>query len=525
MKNKIFTAVLFFCCCSFIVKAQQLKLNSYPFATATLYLDFDGEEVLTPMWNNGEPLACLPLGLTDAQITEVFNRVAEDFRPFNINITTDSDVFNTAPFDKRMRVIITPTSSWFANVGGVSYLRSFTWGDDTPCFVFCDKLGPNNPKMVAECCSHESGHTLGLSHQSRYDDGCNLTATYYDGNGSGETAWAPIMGNSYYRNMSGWSNGPTPYGCGSNQDNLSILTTQNGFGYRTDDHSDDINLLPTQVSISNINIAGIINTTNDKDAFRFSLQQTSNFHLNVVPFNTGGTNDGANLDIKLSLYDADKNLVRLYNPGSTMSVSIDTVLQAGNYYMVVEGTGNMNASDYGSLGSYTISGLYAALPACNIALSGQVRNNVHQLSWQIDCNEVISNLLLQSSVDAIHFSDVSTVTNTSAYNNVLWQNTDMYYRLQVTTTSGNTFYSATTFLKKPAGDQQFIVSNFVTGNISIMAPAQYYYQLLDVSGNRLLKGNGKAGFNSINIQSLPAGAYILILSGCGETKTVRVLKQ
>ena len=87
--------------------------------------------------------------------------------------------------------------------------------------------------MVAECCSHESGHTLGLSHQSKYDDGCHLTATYNEGTGSGETAWAPIMGNSYYRNMSGWNNGPTPYGCGSNQDNLSIITSQNGFGYRT----------------------------------------------------------------------------------------------------------------------------------------------------------------------------------------------------------------------------------------------------------------------------------------------------
>lgn len=525
MKNNIFALTLLLSCCAFIAQSQPLKLNSYPSASATIYLDFDGEDVLTPMWNNGEPINCLPAGFTNTQIAEVFSRVAEDYRPFEINITTDTDVFNAAPFDRRIRVIVTPTSSWFANAGGVSYLSSFTWGDDTPCFVFSDKLGPNNPKMVAECCSHESGHALGLSHQSKYDEGCHLASAYNDGDGTGETAWAPIMGNSYYRNMSGWSNGPTPYGCGSNQDNLSILTTQNGFGYRPDDHNDDISQSPSQLSISNINTAGIINSSTDKDAFSFSLQHNSNFHLEAVPFNTGGTNDGANLDIKLSLYDAAKNLLQVFDPGISMSVQIDTILNAGNYYLVVEGTGNMNATDYGSLGSYTIKGLYAVLPVCNIQLDGIVKNNVHQLNWQIDCNEVISTVVLQSSVDGVEYSDVNTVTNSTTYNNLLFQNKDMYYRLQVNTRSGNIFYSTTTLLKKPAGEQQFVVSTFVNNSISIMAPAEFKYQLLDISGNRLLMGNGKPGSNNINIQNKPAGAYVLVLSGCGNRKTVRILKQ
>lgn len=525
MKNKIFIIALLFSCCSFMATAQSVKLNSYPAATAVIYLDFDGEEVLTPMWNNGEVIHCLPSGLTNVQIAEVFNRVAEDYRPFNINITTDIDVFNTAPFDKRMRVIITPTSSWFANVGGVSYLSSFTWGDDTPCFVFCDKLGPNNPKMVAECCAHESGHTLGLSHQSKYDDGCNLTAAYSDGTGTGETAWAPIMGNSYYRNMSGWNNGPTPYGCGNNQDNLSILTTQNGFGFRVDDHSDDISQSPTTINISNISTSGIISTSNDKDAFRFSLQHTANFHLDALPFSTGDGNEGADLDIKLSLYDANKNLVQVYNPAGSMSVSIDTILQAGDYYIVVDGTGNMNATDYGSLGSYTLKGLYAVLPVCNINLNGTVKNNVHQLSWQINCNEVISSIVLQSSTDAVHFVDVNTVTNRSEYNNVVAQNADMYYRLLVTTRSGNIVYSTTLLLKKAAGDNPFMVPTFVTNAINIIAPADFRYQLLDINGNRLATGKGSAGVNDINMQNKPSGTYILLLTGCGETKTVRVLKQ
>jgi hypothetical protein len=144
------------------------KLNSFPAASATIYLDFDGHNVNSAVWNNGVAFTCLPAGMSDIQITEVFNRVSEDYRPFNINITTDSTVFYAAPLAKRIRVVVTPTSAWYTGVGGVSYVGSFTWGDDTPCFVFCDRLGPNIPKMVAECCSHESGHSVGLSHQSKY---------------------------------------------------------------------------------------------------------------------------------------------------------------------------------------------------------------------------------------------------------------------------------------------------------------------------------------------------------------------
>ena len=66
------------------------KLNSYPSAIATIFIDFDGHYVQSTVWNNGNPINCAASGLTDAQIIEAFNRSAEDFRPFNVNLTTDS---------------------------------------------------------------------------------------------------------------------------------------------------------------------------------------------------------------------------------------------------------------------------------------------------------------------------------------------------------------------------------------------------------------------------------------------------
>src|SRR5665647_253405 len=211
-------------------------LNSLPTAQATIFLDFDGHYVQTSSWNGGTPIDCAPSGLSDAQIIEIFNRVSEDYRPFNIDITTDSTKFLAAPLTKRIRIIVTPTSGWYTGVGGVSYTGSFTWGDDTPGFVFPDRLA-NSPKMIGECCTHESGHTVGLSHQSTYSNTCTLVATYNLGTGTGEIGWAPVMGNSYYKNLTGWNNGPTPSGCNAAQDNLSIITTQNGFAYRADDYS------------------------------------------------------------------------------------------------------------------------------------------------------------------------------------------------------------------------------------------------------------------------------------------------
>ena len=524
MKNKILLFTLTFLCFAAAVKSQQLKLNSYPSASATIYLDFDGEVVDNPGWNGGNTINCLPSGLSNTQIAEVFNRVAEDYRPFDINITTDADVFDAAPIDKKMRVIITPTSSWFNNVGGVSYLGSFKWGDETPCFVFCDKLGPNNPKMVAECCSHESGHTLGLSHQSKYDDGCNLTATYNDGSGTGETAWAPIMGNSYYRNMSGWNNGPTPYGCSNSQDNLSIITSRNGFGYRTDDHSDDINIEATTINASNINVGGVISASNDKDAFTFSLSYNSDFHLDATPFSVDADNNGADLDIKLSLYNGEKKLVRSYNPAASMSVTIDTILNSGTYYIVVEGTGNGNASDYGSLGSYTLSGLFGVLPVCNITLNGTANNTLRQFNWNIDCNEAISSVVLQSSNDGVRFSDVRNVLNQNNFDYTPAEQTDMYYRLQVTSFSGRVVYSSTVLLKKQPAVKAFVVSNVTANDINVIANERYQYLLTDIKGNKLATGIGNSGFSNIPLHGKPAGIYILLLSGCGETKSQRVLK-
>ncbi len=525
--KKLFTSLLLTALLLPAYKATcQLTISSYPTATATIYLDFDGEMVNCPLWNNATPFTCAPALVNKLQMQEIYNRVAEDYRPFNVNITTDENIFLAAPLNKRIRVIVTPTSGWFTGAGGVAYIGSFNWGDDTPCFVFSDRMG-NSPKMIAECCAHESGHTLGLSHQSKYDGSCNLTSTYNAGAGSGEVAWAPIMGNSYYRNMSGWNNGPTPYGCSNNQDNLSILTTKNGFTYKADDYGDDINTNVTEIPAIGINVSGLISTNNDKDAFKFTLLQNQNFNLTVKPFSAGDNNEGANLDLKLSLYNGQKQLITTYDPPATMDIKIDTILNAGTYYLILDGTGNTNVNDYGSLGSYKMTGLSGVLATCKINLIGTHQVSKHRLNWAIQCNESIKTVNIETSSDAVRFNNLQAINKTAT--NFTYEplnNNNIYYRVKTITASDKVAYSNTILLRgKESKEMQFTVSTFTLNDISIQAEAAYQYLLSDANGNSILKGNGSTGFNKINISNKPSGTYVLQLLSKNKPASFRIIKQ
>jgi hypothetical protein len=508
----------------------QPALNSHPAitaATATIYLDFNGEYVSTSVWNGGNPINAAPSGLTDPQVTEIFNRVSEDYRPFDVNITTDLAKYLAAPIDKRIRVIVTPTSAWRPGVGGIAWTGSFTWGDDTPCFVFCDRLGPNSPKMVAEACSHESGHTLGLSHQSRYDGNCSMTETYNTGNGLGEIAWAPVMGNSYYRNMSGWNNGPTQFGCANTQDNLSIITSQNGFTYRADDYAETLNGTTSTVNPVNFTVSGIISEATDKDAFRFTLSSPASMRIEAKPYSIGANNEGANLDIKVQLYNSAMQLVRTYDPANLMNVTIDSTFAAGTYYLVLDGEGNINVGDYGSIGSYTVTGFSGTLPIRNVTLGGTVDRGKHNLSWSIIADEAIKTVAIEVSTNGSDFAPLTSVTPTAAkfaYNP--FDKTDLYYRLKVTSVINQTVYSNTIVLKGISkADMAFTVSTLVNNELVINASDNYQYQLRTIGGQLTAQGNGKKGINKIDLQNKPSGIYVIQIVNNENKLTERIIKQ
>src|SRR5262245_15348553 len=201
--------------------SQTFLLHSRPSANHVIYLDFNGHATAGTFWNSdfaGGASFTTPafdpasngaafLNWELERIQYIWQRVCEDFLPFDVDVTTEEPgierLRNTGGGDTQwgIRVVIGGSGDLFGSPGGIAYLNSFTWDSDTPCFVFPDNLANGHEKYTTDAISHEVGHTLGLHH-----DGFGTTE-YYVGHGSGATGWAPIMGVGYYRQLTQWSPG------------------------------------------------------------------------------------------------------------------------------------------------------------------------------------------------------------------------------------------------------------------------------------------------------------------------------
>jgi hypothetical protein len=271
-------------------------------------------------------------------------RVINDYSPFNITVTTDEAVYNAASINRRVRVIVTETWEWFGQAGGVSFLNSFTSGTNTPSFVFSSLLGYNS-KYIGEAVSHEAGHTFGLLHQASYDANCVKLSDYNTGQGTGEIGWAPIMGTSYYQNLSLWHKGPSSAGCNSIQDDLATISAI--VGYKTDDYSNSI----SGAAILTGSLDGTINNSNDLDFF--SINTNTSKTILLTPFNVGAYNTGANTDLILRLYNSHRTLISTIDNPGVLNAAIS--LSPGTYYISVSTTANPYTTTYGMLGKYNIS--------------------------------------------------------------------------------------------------------------------------------------------------------------------------
>lgn len=493
---------------------QVTAYNSNPSSVATIYLDFDGQYVQGTSWNmGGSAINCAPAGISASQIKEVFQRVSEDYRPFDINVTTDSTKYWAAPIDRRIRIILTTTSDWYGNAGGVSYMGSFTWGDNTPGFVFTALLN-YVPKYIAEAASHEVGHTLGLKHQAAYDNNCNKLSEYNTGIGSGEIGWAPIMGSAYYKNFTLWNNGANPYGCTNYQNDLEIITGYNGFTYRADDYTADFKK-PTKVSFTNdkFSLSGIIEKSTDVDVVSVTIPSFGRFKLDAEPYNIGDGYSGANLDLEVDLMSNATTVLGTYNPASTLKSGIDTMLNAGIYYLRLQGKGNSFTSAYASLGSYNLLGQFGAgiiLPLHKLELHGIVEKGQHKLDWDIEAEEAVVKQTLEVSTNGQNFQVAAQPGSSErTYNYFAGTGANLYYRLNVEFDNGRQYYSNIVSLGDNKAQKPSLVSNLVRGNLTINSPGLYNYSIIDLNGRLVSKGSLSQGINTISTSTMNSGMFII----------------
>jgi hypothetical protein len=375
---------------------SSLVFHSRPGSPNVIFLNFTGETVTGTAWNASLGRSTIPAvafstdsdysTFSDSEqtaIQRIWLRVAEDYAPFDVDVTTERPATLDA---KTAEALITrntdangaanPSSS----AGGVAYVGVFgssSYSYYRPVWIFYNNLG-NNESYIAEAASHEIGHNLGLSH-----DGLTDGTEYYGGHGSGDTSWGPIMGTGYGRNVSQWSKGDY-YLANNTQDDLATIASY--LSYRPDDHGDTeatatalvitggTNIVSTRPDTdpSNLNPdnKGILEQTADVDVFSF-ITGNGPVSIEADPWIMPSGTRGGNLDVLLELHDSYGTLLLTNNPASQTLALIQTNLPIGRYYLHVRNTGAGSPltanptgyTAYGSIGQYFINGYVSPVAA------------------------------------------------------------------------------------------------------------------------------------------------------------------
>jgi hypothetical protein len=358
--------------------SQTFRLHSLPGSQRTIYLDFDGQTVSGTTWNtqNGVSTAAQPAwsldsspAFSDAEqtaIQSIWERVAEDYAPFNVDVTTQDPgtaaIARTSAADLvyGTRALITPSTQAENAIcgsgggcGGVAYLDVFdevgaAHEAHQPAWIFPQQLG-NDTKSIAESIAHEVGHNLALRH-----DG-NASSDYDTGHG----IWAPIMGTGYDAPVVQWSKGD--YTGANNQEDDLALITGSGLSYRADEAGSTVATAAAGLP----DVATYISQRTDVDVYALG---TCSGTVSVAGLNAPTSPD---LDLQLRLLDASGTAVATASPASLASVPRYDVttgtdatvsarnLPSGAYFVEVDGVGNgtwaTGYDDYGSLGAYTLT--------------------------------------------------------------------------------------------------------------------------------------------------------------------------
>ncbi len=391
-----------------VVNRVQPVHSSNPAATFVLFLDFDGGTT-DSMWSGDYGNTYQSANYTDAKIKAIWAGVAEKYRPYNVNVTTDQALYDSATSKNKQSIVYTSNQS--ADGGGIASIGSVSSDDTNICWVFINQLNTSDLVSLAHTGSHEAGHAFNLQHDAE-----SASDAYYDGHGK----WVPIMGNNALDNQNGrtivqWSKGEyqnaVTHGGGPNvQQDVQIIADQTRggvgvIGYRTDEDSNTIAsarpLDDATGTVTGTTDNGIITNKNDKDYF---VLNTAGGTINItIQSSTKTTANEGTIDIQARLLDSSGTELAIYNStGYVLDATINRNVPAGTYYIEIDGVGegnplNTGYSDYGSIGYYQMSGSYppgsttnppnivslTAAPTCNsYTFQANVTGVVDSLLWE-----------------------------------------------------------------------------------------------------------------------------------------------
>jgi Ca2+-binding RTX toxin-like protein len=400
-------------------------LHSNPAAEVKLFLDFNGHAPVDFFGDNGLGSAGIDNACGEwydteadtgtpafdqdgdnrtfsddelASIHEIWARVAEDFAPFNIDVTTENPGDCSDGTGVRVAIGGSPQDWHGEDHSGLAYLNAFTGAAPNIVYVFDRNwagLTWRYNRKIADTASHETGHAFGLEHQVTLDANLQFVQEYST-NGDSPLK-APIMGNPYQAARSLWWEGPAYNAERSTQDDMAIIArADNGFRYRGDDHgdaaggADQLDVAWNPLWGGTFTGSGIIEKTSDIDYFRFQTYARGEVTavVNVAAW-------GPNLDAALELRDRAGGLLARAATAEALDESLTMVLDPGEYRLVVRSQGG-----YGDVGQYTVNvfvpdEILFRHSTGELTLTGDWRNDQITIekigeNWQATVNDVVA---------------------------------------------------------------------------------------------------------------------------------------
>lgn len=367
--------------------------SSRPGSQNTIYLNFSGYVITGKGWNSSEypTYEALPYDLDgdkstfnqyeQAQIVEMWKRVSEDFKPFDINVTTvmPSDLetnrrISHALITKNMDAKGRPMPS--ASAGGVAFLGVFGGTSSNyyaPALCYYNQSGVV-AHNVTGAISHEVGHNLNLTHDGLTGGGA--INEYYGGHGKDQQSWGPIMGAPYGKNFTQWTTGNLSYYKANNPQNdlatiAGRLSVNGTTGYIPDDVpailANATTITPSVGKFSTQEF--LIGAGGDVDVHKISVD-SSYLQVTVASFKIPGSPAaGSNLGLKAEILSSNGSVLATNDDGQN-TARVAAAVEPGTCYIRVSGTGCGNSTNSeptgfkadGSMGTYFITGSISGAP-------------------------------------------------------------------------------------------------------------------------------------------------------------------
>ncbi len=180
-----------------------------------------------------------------------------------------------------------------------------------------------------------------------------------------------------------------------------------------------------------------------------------------------------------------------------------------------------------------VEAIYSAVTPLNLmSFSGKAAQNNNILEWQT-VNEVnTKNFIIERSTDGVEFEAIGIVktnnrlqTNNYTFSDNLFNNESSFYRIKMMDIDGSFEYSKIITVKNKLIDGIQILSNPVTSKLTLNRLSNGWIELANMQGTILQRVQVKSATVVLELDSYPAGIYIVKHTSARSNIIRKIIKQ